>query len=108
MQDIHHRLLFTELPLYFTKKRLLLELEFADICVLDLVILFELPRSSMPFDRTATRLDLLFIGFSKPEQCLNLRMTTRLIYLRGREEAWSTFVNRPTHASGRPYKLRLL
>jgi hypothetical protein len=108
IQDIHHRLLFTELPLHFTEKRLLLELEFADICALDLAILFELPRSLMPFNRTATRLNSLFIGFSEPEQCLNLGMTPRLVYLRGREEAWSAFVDRPTHASGRPYKLRLL
>ena len=108
MQDIHHRLLFTEFSLHLTEKRLLLKLEFADVRALDLTILFEQPCSPVPFDCAAARLDSLFVAFSEPEQCLYFGMTPGLVYLRGGKEAWSAFVDRPAHASCRPYELRLL
>jgi hypothetical protein len=71
MQSIIHRLLFVKLLLHVAEKRLLLEREFAGVSALNLTVLIEQSCFVIPLDRAAMRLDLSFVTFSEPVQCLD-------------------------------------
>ena len=108
LQYVNDWLLFVKFSFDFSKKRLLLELELADVCALNFAVLFVRFCSPVTLNSAATKLDLLFVPFSELEQCLYPRVASHLLLLRPCKEAWPALVDCPAHACSYPHKFRLL